>query len=278
MTSFNTLFNRMFQEKSKSVYLIYLIQTFASLCFTVMMTVSVGGHSQEIVVGRARETINPIVEFLFMFAIMMLMTSFVAAFVYWIISSVKNERINRSQTLRLIPISDTKFLLSNFGTAFITYIWLGILEVATSVVTSLPLLLSSKEIKEALQRSHFDFSAQDWGQLLGGLLLIILLGYAWYAVVSLINLSSRSIMDFLPSGSSKALMFLVRLIIIVMIIWLLGYAASTLFSVIGQFTPFDFGSSDSGVWLVVLEFLAFDVIVTLIDILLLNKFVEAKQN
>lgn len=278
MTSFNTLFNRMFQEKSKSVYLIYLIQAFASLCFTVMMTVSVGGHFQEIVVGRARETINPIVEFLFMFAIMMLMTSFVAAFVYWIISSVKNERINRSQTLRLIPISDTKFLLSNFGTAFITYIWLGILEVATSVVTSLPLLLSSKEIKEALQRSHFDFSAQDWGQLLGGLLLIILLGYAWYAVVSLINLSSRSIMDFLPSGSSKALMFLVRLIIIVMIIWLLGYAASTLFSVIGQFTPFDFGSSDSGVWLVVLEFLAFDVIVTLIDILLLNKFVEAKQN
>ena len=278
MTSFNTLFNRMFQEKSKSVYLIYLIQAFASSCFTVMMTVSVGGHSQEIVVGRARETINPIVEFLFMFAIMMLMTSFVAAFVYWIISSVKNERINRSQTLRLIPISDTKFLLSNFGTAFITYIWLGILEVATSVVTSLPLLLSSKEIKEALQRSHFDFSAQDWGQLLGGLLLIILLGYAWYAVVSLINLSSRSIMDFLPSGSSKALMFLVRLIITVMIIWLLGYAASTLFSVIGQFTPFDFGSSDSGVWLVVLEFLAFDVIVTLIDILLLNKFVEAKQN
>ena len=122
MTSFNTLFNRMFQEKSKSVYLIYLIQAFATLCFTIMMTVSAGGHSQEVVVGNARESINPIVEFLFMFAVMMFMTSFIAAFVYWIVSSVKNERINRSQTWRLIPISDTKFLLSNFGTAFFTYI------------------------------------------------------------------------------------------------------------------------------------------------------------
>ena len=53
MTSFNTLFNRMFQEKSKSVYLIYLIQAFATLFFTIMMTVSAGGHSQEVVVGNA---------------------------------------------------------------------------------------------------------------------------------------------------------------------------------------------------------------------------------
>lgn len=263
MTSFNTLFNRMFQEKSKSVYLIYLIQAFATLFFTIMMTVSAGGHSQE-VVGNARESINPIVEFLFMFAVMMFMTSFIAVFVYWIVSSVKNERINRSQTWRLIPISDTKFLLSNFGTAFFTYIWLGILEIATVIVASLPLLLSSKEIKIALQRSNFDFSAQDWGQLLGGLFLMILLGYAWYAVVSLINLSSRSIMDFLPSGSSKVLVFFVRLVTVIVIIWLFAYAGTTLFSVIGRFTPF--------------AFLAFDVIVTLIDILLLNKFVEARQN
>ena len=278
MTSFNTLFNRMFQEKSKSVYLIYLIQAFATLCFTIMMTVSAGGHSQEVVVGNARESINPIAEFLFMFAVMMFMTSFIAAFVYWIVSSVKNERINRSQTWRLIPISDTKFLLSNFGTAFFTYIWLGILEIATVIVASLPLLLSSKEIKIALQRSNFDFSAQDWGQLLGGLFLIILLGYAWYAVVSLINLSSRSIMDFLPSGSSKVLVFFVRLVTVIVIIWLLAYAGTTLFSVIGRFTPFDFGTDDSGVGTTLLAFLAFDVIVTLIDILLLNKFVEAKQN
>lgn len=264
MTSFNTLFNRMFQEKSKSVYLIYLIQAFATFFFTIMMTVSAGGHSQEVVVGNARESINPIVEFLFMFAVMMFMTSFIAVFVYWIVSSVKNERINRSQTWRLIPISDTKFLLSNFGTAFFTYIWLGILEIATVIVASLPLLLSSKEIKIALQRSNFDFSAQDWGQLLGGLFLMILLGYAWYAVVSLINLSSRSIMDFLPSGSSKVLVFFVRLVTVIVIIWLFAYAGTTLFSVIGRFTPF--------------AFLAFDVIVTLIDILLLNKFVEAKQN
>ena len=227
MTNFNTLFNRMFQEKSKSVYLIYLIQAFASLCFTIMLTFSARNQRPELVFGSTHESTNIVVMFLLMFAIMMLITSFVANFVYWIISSVKNEKINRSQTWRLIPISDTKFLLSNFGTAFFSYIWLGVLETATIIITFLPLLLSSNEIKEEIQRSNFNLNTQDWGQLLGSLMMMILLGYAWYAVVSLINLSSRSIMDFLPNGSSKALMFLVRLIIIIMVIWLLSYAAST---------------------------------------------------
>lgn len=278
MTSFNTLFNRMFQEKSKSVYVIYLIQAFASLCFTIIMAFSARGNVPEVVEWNSRETVNPVVMYLFLFAIMMLITSFVADFIYWIVSSVKNEKINRSQTWRLIPISDTKFLLSNFGTAFFSYIWLGILETATIIITSLPLLFSSKEIKDAIYSNNFAFNAQNLGQMLGGMLLVILLGYAWYAVVSLINLSSRSIMDFLPSGSSKALMFVVRVVITILIIWLLSYAASALFSIIGQFTPFDFGSNDSGVGTTILGFLAIDVIITLIDILLLNKFVEAKQN
>ena len=90
MTSFNTLFNRMFQEKSKSVLSDLLDPSLCHLFFTIMMTVSAGGHSQEVVVGNARESINPIVEFLFMFAVMMFMTSFIAVFVYWIVSSVKN--------------------------------------------------------------------------------------------------------------------------------------------------------------------------------------------
>ena len=128
MTNFNTLFNRMFQEKSKSVYLIYLIQAFASLCFTIMLTFSARNQRPELVFGSTHESTNIVVMFLLMFAITMLITSFVANFVYWIISSVKNEKINRSQTWRLIPISDTKFLLSNFGTAFFSYIWLGVLE------------------------------------------------------------------------------------------------------------------------------------------------------
>lgn len=278
MTSFNTLFNRMFQEKSKSVYLIYLIQAFVSLCFTVMIFVSARGQNPQIVVGEVRETINPIVEFLFVFAVMIAATSFVASFVYWIVSSIKNEKINRSQTWRLIPISDTKFLLSNFGTAFLSYIWLQILELVTIAVASIPLFIASKEIRVQFSKINVAFSAQDWWQLLGGLVLVILLGYAWYAVVSLINLSSRSILDFLPSGSSKALMFIVRVIIIIMVIWLLGYASSALFSIIGQFTPFSFGNGDLKIGTTLLEFLVFDVIATLIDILLLNKFVEAKQN
>lgn len=278
MTSFNTLFNRMFQEKSKSVYLIYLIQVFASLCFTIMSSFGMGG-SPKIVYGDVHESTNVVVAYIFVFAVMMFITSFFANFVYWIISSVKNERINRSQTWCLIPISDTKFLLSNFGTAFFSYIWLGILELLTIIVASLPLIISSNELHKLMRAASFDFNASDWEQLLGSLILIVLLGYAWYAIVSLLNLSSRSIIDFLPSSSSKFLMFVVRVVIIIAIIWLLSYASGALFSVLGKYLPFAAsGNNNFEIGTTLLGFFAFDVIITTIDILLLNKFVEAKQN
>lgn len=276
MTSFNTLFNRMFQEKSKSVYLIFLIQAFASLCFTIIGFVSENG-TPEFVNGKDTSSVNVIVAFLAVFAVMMLITSFIADFVYWIISSIKNEKINRSQTWRLIPVSDTKFLLGNFGTAFLTYIWLGILETVTILITLLP-MLSDQEVRKLLSHVSLNLSAHDWQEMLASLGLIILIGYAWYAIVSLLNLASRSIIDFLPGGSSKVLTFIIRVVVIIAIIWILGHAASIIFSVLGEFSPFAVNNYDIDYATTLLQFLVFDVVITLIDIFLLNKFVEAKQN
>lgn len=276
MTSFNTLFNRMFQEKSKSVYLIFLIQAFASLCFTIIGFVSENG-TPEFVNGKDTSSVNVIVAFLAVFAVMMLITSFIADFVYWIISSIKNEKINRSQTWRLIPVTDTKFLLSNFGTAFLTYIWLGILEAVTIIVTLLP-MLSDQDVRKAIGQARIHLSARDWQTMLESLLLIIFIGYAWYAIVSLLNLASRSIIDFLPGGSSKVWTFIIRVIVIIAIIWILGHAASIIFSVLGEFSPFAVNNYDIDYATTLLQFLVFDVVITLIDIFLLNKFVEAKQN
>lgn len=276
MTSFNTLFNRMFQEKSKSVYLIFLIQAFASLCLTIIVFVS-GNGTPEFVNGNDTSNVNLVVAFLAVFAVMMLITSFVADFVYWIVSSIKNEKINRSQTWRLIPVSDTKFLLGNFGTAFLTYIWLGILETVTILITLLP-MLSDQEVRKVLSHVSLNLSAHDWQEMLASLGLIILIGYAWYAIVSLLNLASRSIIDFLPGGSSKVLTFIIRVVVIIAIIWILGHAASIIFSVLGEFSPFAVNNYDIDYATTLLQFLAFDVVITLIDIFLLNKFVEAKQN
>lgn len=276
MTSFNTLFNRMFQEKSKSVYLIFLIQAFASLCLTIIVFVS-GNGTPEFVNGNDTSNVNLVVAFLAVYAVMMLITSFVADFVYWIVSSIKNEKINRSQTWRLISVSDTKFLLGNFGTAFLTYIWLGILETVTILITLLP-MLSDQEVRKVLSHVSLNLSAHDWQEMLASLGLIILIGYAWYAIVSLLNLASRSIIDFLPGGSSKVLTFIIRVVVIIAIIWILGHAASIIFSVLGEFSPFAVNNYDIDYATTLLQFLVFDVVITLIDIFLLNKFVEAKQN
>ena len=276
MTSFNTLFTRMFQEKSKSVYLIFLIQAFASLCLTIIVFVS-GNGTPEFVNGNDTSNVNLVVAFLAVYAVMMLITSFVADFFYWIVSSIKNEKINRSQTWRLIPVSDTKFLLGNFGTAFLTYIWLGILETVTILITLLP-MLSDQEVRKVLSHVSLNLSAHDWQEMLASLGLIILIGYAWYAIVSLLNLASRSIIDFLPGGSSKVLTFIIRVVVIIAIIWILGHAASIIFSVLGEFSPFAVNNYDIDYATTLLQFLVFDLVITLIDIFLLNKFVEAKQN
>lgn len=276
MTRFNTLFNRMFQEKSRTVYLIFLIQVFASFCFTIFAAFSLHGDFN-VVNDTAKEAINPIIGSLAIFASIVLVTSFPANFIYWIVSSIRNEKINRSQTWRLIPISDTKFLLSNFGTAFLSYIWLEILEFVIVAITALPLFLSSGEIKTALGHANWKIDAQSCWQMLGALVLIILLGYAWYAIVSLLNLSSRSIIDFLPNGSNKFLIFVVRVITIVVVIWLLGYAGNALIGATNQILSLNI-SENMGMGPVLIQFLVFDAVLTLIDIFLLNKFVEAKQN
>ena len=177
----------------------------------------------------------------------------------------------------MIPVSDTKFLLGNFGTAFLTYIWLGILETVTILITLLP-MLSDQEVRKVLSHVSLNLSAHDWQEMLASLGLIILIGYAWYAIVSLLNLASRSIIDFLPGGSSKVLTFIIRVVVIIAIIWILGHATSIIFSVLGEFSPFAVNNYDIDYATTLLQFLVFDVVITLIDIFLLNKFVEAKQN
>lgn len=156
-----------------------------------------------------------------------------------------------------------------------------ILEGITVAVTCLPVLTVNevrKNLADFFSRSQ-QLGTQDWWGILGALVLVILLGYAWYAIVSLINLSSRSIMDFLPNGSSKFIMFIVRVVIILAIIWLLSKATTVVFGAIGNFIPFlADGNKDLQMSGTLVEFLLFDLVVTLIDILLLNKFVEAKQN
>lgn len=102
----------------------------------------------------------------------------------------------------MIPVTDTKFLLSNFGTAFLTYIWLGILEAVTIIVTLLP-MLSDQDVRKAIGQARIHLSARDWQTMLESLLLIIFIGYAWYAIVSLLNLASRSIIDFCQVAQVK---------------------------------------------------------------------------
>ncbi len=70
---------------------------------------------------------------------------------------------------------------------------------------------------------------------------------------------------------------MVRVITIVVVIWLLGYAGNALIGATNQILSLNI-SENMGMGPVLIQFLVFDAVLTLIDIFLLNKFVEAKQN
>ncbi|HCX39456.1 MAG TPA: hypothetical protein DG851_00310 [Lactobacillus acetotolerans] len=122
------------------------------------------------------------------------------------------------------------------------------------------------------------WSSINWTLVLESFVFFILLSLAFYITVSFFNFSTRSIIDFLPGMSSRFVVGLVRLILIGLICWLI----IEILQVLPEDTMF---SSQIGngndVWYMarlLIEFLIFDVVFGSINVGLVDKFVEAKQN
>lgn len=281
MTSFWTLFKEFFKQKSKPAYLIFAIQAAAALVTIIMTMFSAGSMHNPQMFG---EKTNVALACFLSFIVVFLGYSFIADFAYLIITSRSNEKINRSQTWRLVPMSDGKMYICNTLSSFVSLIYLVIMQAIVGLIGGLVMYASSNKLrKEVAWVIHHEATVDHWQDVNFGdffllLLFMILLGLLWYVIISFLHFTTRAVIDFLPFTSNKFVIFLIRAVVLIAVIYVLSKGINFI-DEIGN-NPFfltnDTFASDIGVG--VIELLIINIVLGALNYLLIDKFVEAKQN
>ena len=227
MTTFKALFNQMGKKKRRSVYLLALLQLVAASIFALWGLFSNGGFSN---------SDQPVAWF-----VMVCTFAPLADMAYVVLSAWQNEKEYSSQTWRLVPISASKFYLANISSAIVNGLYLVLIQIGMGIVTFLPAFLSKDvrtniwEINRALAKeTHADDFWQKFsdsfpiGEMLSAFLAFLLFAILVYSIVTLLNLSSRTITDFLPDKHSKLIRFVVMIILIFIFIVLTNNLGSLL--------------------------------------------------
>lgn len=227
MTTFKALFNQMGKKKRRSVYLLALLQLVAASIFALWGFFSNGGFSNSDM---------PIGWFA-----MVCTFAPLADMAYVVLSAWQNEKEYSSQTWRLVPISSSKFYLANISSAIVNGLYLVLIQIGMGIVTFLPAFLSKDvrtsiwEINRALSKeTHAGDFWQKFsdsfpiGEILSAFLAFLLFAILFYSIVTLLNLSSRTITDFLPDKHSKLIRFVIMIILIFVFIVLTSNLGSLL--------------------------------------------------
>lgn len=227
MTTFKALFNQMGKKKRRSVYLLALLQLVAASIFALWGFFSNGGFSNSDM---------PIGWFA-----MVCTFAPLADMAYVVLSAWQNEKEYSSQTWRLVPISSSKFYLANISSAIVNGLYLVLIQIGMGIVTFLPAFLSKDvrtsiwEINRALSKeTHAGDFWQKFsdsfpiGEILSAFLAFLLFAILVYSIVTLLNLSSRTITDFLPDKHSKLIRFVIMIILIFVFIVLTSNLGSLL--------------------------------------------------
>ena len=271
MTTFKALFNQMGKKKRRSVYLLALLQLVAASIFALWGLFSNGGFSN---------SDKPIAWF-----IMVCTFAPLADMAYVVLSAWQNEKEYSSQTWRLVPISSSKFYLANISSAIVNGLYLVLIQIGMGIVTFLPAFLSKDvrtsiwEINRALSKeTHASDFWQKFsdsfpiGEMLSAFLAFLLFAILVYSIVTLLNLSSRTITDFLPDKHSK----LIRFVIMIILIFIFIVLTNNLGSLLNQVR---WGDTTNGLMSfiennLVLAFI--DIILGSINVWLLKNFHEGK--
>ena len=163
---------------------------------------------------------------------MIFMTTFLAEGVLGILTTIKNERFNKSKTWHLIPISNGRYFTANIASSTLELIWLGVLNLITIIVLgviALPGMHPNKWLGEMVNTIGKGISTSEFSQMLSYLISIVvflvLIAIAWYLMISFLNFSSSAIVNFLPKASNKLVLFFVRAITIIILLVLFDFVS-----------------------------------------------------
>lgn len=278
MTTFNQLFTNFFARKSKLAYLIYLVQAAAALILTILGSVTSGFHFYDDKIGS--EHIDAVATFFLSWLLIFVIFTWLAEPICVLISSFHNEKINRAQTWRLIPISDTGFYLANTLSSFFVFIYLVLLQLLTCGLIFGLIYLADSNVRTAFARLFSGAQAMNLPNNFGlmvfsTIILVILFALLWYIILSFYHFAYRSLMDFLP-WTNKFWLFLVRLVTLIIIVFSVNQILNNVF---GLFKNLEM-SSDAALNLqvTIMGIAVLDLLFGGLNVCLLHNFVEAKQN
>ena len=212
---------------------------------------------------------------------------------YLALSSRKNEEVYSSQTWRLAPIKESSLLFANLLSAVVNGVYLVILQIGMILAAGIPVMGTNEFWKTTFKNFGSIGEGKLWQEmhimdLLSSIVLIVLIGIFIYLAVSLVNFTGKIVSDFLPERISKLVYFLVvgllgciGLIFLIntydfIVASLTGFLQNGMFLTTLSKDAIDVRSDLTSNYLTLFIVLGVDIILVLVNIILLNKYHEAR--
>lgn len=248
----------MFKQKQRYVYLVLIIQILATTVLTLMQ------HKDFKIEGFQEVLYNNSILLTILFDVIFL------AIMCW-----QNEKINLSQTWRQIPISDTKFYLSNIMSTLLACAYIFIVQVVITMLVSIPRidrvfsdLIGMSDIRGDVLLDGSNF-----------IVFLILMVVMICTFVSFTDFLTRIIVDFLPVKNTLWVKMLVMGILIILAAYI-GAQINDHFTnfVMTRFVATNVKATKpvNSLQITNLEFLLISIVLGGLDLLFINKFAEAK--
>ena len=212
---------------------------------------------------------------------------------YLALSSRKNEEVYSSQTWRLAPIKESSLLFANLLSAIVNGLYLVVLQIGMILASGIPVMGTNEFWKITFKNFGSIGEGKLWQEmhvmdLLSSIALIVLIGIFIYLAVSLINFTGKIVSDFLPERISKLVYFLVVVLLgCIGLIFLIntydfiftsltGFLQNGMFLTTLSKDAIDVRSDLTSNYLTLFIVLGVDIILVLVNIILLNKYHEAR--
>ena len=190
-------------------------------------------------------------------------------FLTWI-----SEKVYTSNRYRLIPVSDTKLYLSNILSSLIAFILVSLVELIFVLIFY---LFNMKQVSTILSSSFSGVESRVWLLLLA-LVLVSLAGILfWWAMISLIHLLATAISRALPANHQTLYKIIIYIVLIYIAIWMFNKLQAWISQLAYlQYMMYSSSVYTGPMWTALIMFVI-AVVISAVNIWLLNKEVETKQ-
>lgn len=194
-------------------------------------------------------------------------------FIFAFLSSWLNEKINLSQTWRLLPVSSTKLWLSNLFSSILTCVYLFVSQLLLLFLTALPV---GKPLYHTLWAFALYPDQDNWLSVLTRILFIFALAFFVYLCVSLVDFVSQAIVAFLPVKNSRWAKRLVMVLLTIVIVIVVADSGGHFAAFMLRETAVHPTWSHDPLWLSNLLLWLLNLLIGILDLWLFDHFVESK--